>query len=149
MYCERCGNQIDDSLNYCNTCGTQLRGETRSQKSLAFVMVGALTVILILGFIVIGSLLVTLLDRVSRPEPVFVFAMVFLLVLFGVCFMIMRQVSRLIDHELKAREMPKRSAVPLVQLPPRSTNQLDEFREPASVTDHTTRTLEEIPIRER
>jgi len=146
MYCESCGNQIDESLNYCNSCGTQLRGETRSQKSLAFVLVGSLTVIVILGLIIVGSLLVTLLDRVSRPEPVFVFAMVFLLVLFGVCFMIMRQVSRLIDHELKAREVPKRKGEPLVQLPPKSTAQLDEFREPASVTDHTTRTLDEVQV---
>jgi hypothetical protein len=57
----------------------------------------------------------------------------------------MRQVSRIIDHEQKARDVPKRNAEPLVQLPPKSTNQLDEFREPASVIDSTTRTLDKIP----
>jgi hypothetical protein len=62
--------------------------------------------------------------------------------------MLSRQVSKLIDGELKSREFPPRSATPPVQLPPRSLNQLDEFREPASVTDHTTRTLDKIPARE-
>lgn len=145
MYCERCGNQIDDSLNYCNSCGASLRTEVRSQRSLVAFMVAALAVTTIAGLIIIGALLISLLDRVSKPEPVFVFAAVFLLVLFGICFMIMRQVSRLIDNELKVREIPKRAAEPLVRLPPKSTNQLDEFREPASVVDNTTRTLDKVP----
>jgi len=148
MYCERCGKQTDDALNYCNSCGMQLRRETRSPRSLTAFLIASVTVTMIAGLVIIGALLISLLERVNRPEAVFVFAMVFLLVLFGVCFMMMRQVSKLIDHDLKSRDLPSRTSIPAVQLPSRSTNQLDEFREPASVTDHTTRTLEEIPARE-
>ena len=42
---------------------------------------------------------------------------------------------------------PKRE--PLVQLPPRTTAQLEEYRQPASVTDSTTRTLDKVPVGER
>jgi hypothetical protein len=146
MYCESCGKKIDESLNYCNGCGASIRTEGRSQKSLAAFLIAGLTAITISGFLLLAILLAVLVDRVTpRIEPLFAFGAVFLFVLFGIAFLIIRQVSRVIDHELKARELPKRKAEPLVQLPPKSTNPLDEFREPASVTDHTTRTLNEVP----
>ena len=149
MYCESCGKKIDESLNYCNGCGASLRTEVRSQKSLAAFLIAGLTITAITGFVILAVLMAFLVDRVMpRIEPLFVFGMVFLLALFGISFLIMRQVSRIIDHELKARDLPKRVAEPLVQLPTRSTNQLDEFREPATVTDATTRTLENVPARE-
>ena len=113
-------------------------------------MIASLACTTILGLIVLAWLLVNLLDRLQRPEPLFAFAALYLVTLFGICFMMMRQVSKLIDADLRAREFPQRSTPPpAVQLPPRSTNQLEEFREPASVTDHTTRTLEPTRVRER
>ena len=149
MYCESCGKKIDESLNYCNGCGASLRSEVRSQKSLAAFLIAGLTVITITGFLLLAMILAYMIDRVTpRIEPLFVFGGVFLFVLFGIAFLIMRQVSRIIDHELKVRDAPKRTVEPPVKLPPRSTNQLDEFREPASVTDATTRTLENVPARE-
>ena len=150
MYCERCGRQIDESLNYCNSCGAQLRRENPPPK-LAGVMIASLAFITITGLIVLAWLLVNLLDRMGpKPEPLFAFAAVYLSTLFGICFMLMRQVSKVIDAELRSRDFPQRtSSPPAVQLPPRSTSQLEEFREPASVTDHTTRTLEPTPLKER
>jgi hypothetical protein len=146
MYCESCGKKIDESLNYCNGCGASLRVEVRSVKSLAAFLIAGLTVVTITGLIVLAMMIAFLVERVApRIEALFVFGMVFLLVLFGIDYLIMRQVSRLIDHELKVREVPKRSSEPLVHLPPRSTNQLDEYREPASVTEQTTRTLDQVP----
>lgn len=150
MYCESCGKKIDESLNYCNGCGASLRSEVRSQKGLAAFLIASLTVTAITGLVVLAILVAILVDRVSpRIEPVFVFGGAYLAALFGICFLIMRQVSRVISHELNIREVPKKTIEPLVQLPPRSTNQLDEFREPASVTDATTRTLDHVPARER
>ena len=146
MYCERCGKQIDESLNYCNACGTQLRRENPPPRSLTAFMIAALGCTTIIGLIVLVGFVITLLDRVKNPEPVFVFAIAYLAVLFGICFMIMRQVSKLIDADLRKRELPQRPPSPLIQLPPRSTNQLEDFREPASVTDHTTRTLNEVLV---
>jgi hypothetical protein len=66
--------------------------------------------------------------------------------------LIMRQVSKMLDSKLginKFADTPVRTSEPLVKLPPRTTAQLEEFREPASVIDSTTRTLDEIPIGKR
>jgi len=150
MYCERCGKLVDEGLNYCNNCGAQLRRENPPARSVTGVMIGATALTTIFGFIVLAWLMVTLLERSRFPEPVFIFGGVFLIVLSFICLMMMRQVSKLIDADLRSREFPQRtSPPPAVQLPPRSTSQLEEFREPASVTDHTTRTLEPTPLRER
>lgn len=149
MYCEQCGKQIDEALNYCNSCGTQLRKQDPASKSLIGNMVSAIAATVIFGLIILAVLIGNIFDKVSRIEPLFAFAAVYLIMLFGICYMIMRQVSKLIDAELKSREFPQRSSTPAIQLPPRSTNQLDEFREPASVTDPTTRTLEPSRIIDR
>lgn len=149
MYCERCGRQIDETLNYCNSCGAQLRRENPPPK-LAGVMIASLAFITIFGLIVLAWLLVNLFDRTPNPEPLLAFGAVYLFALFGICFLIMRQVSKLIDADLRSRDFPQRTSPPtVVQLPPRSTSQLEEFREPASVTDHTTRTLEPTPLKEQ
>jgi hypothetical protein len=150
MYCERCGKTIDESLNYCNNCGAQLRRESPPPRSLVAVMIGATALTTIAGLLIMAVLLAILLERSQFPEPVFAFGAVFLLVLGAISFMMMRQVSKLIDAELKSRDFSQRtSPPPAVQLPPRSTSQLEEFREPASVTDHTTRTLEPTRVQER
>ena len=146
MYCEQCGKQIDEALNYCNSCGKQLKKDTSASRSLAGTMVSATAATTIFGLIILAVLIGNLFDRAGGNEPLFIFAMVYLVLLFGICYLIMRQVSKLLDAEVGSRDYPQRVAVPAVQLPPRSTNQLDEFREPASVTDHTTRTLDEVHI---
>ena len=151
MYCERCGKQVDEGLNYCNSCGAQLRRESPPPKSLAGFMVASVACTAIFGLIVLAWLLVNLLERMGpNPGPLFAFAAFYLAAIFGICYLIIRQVTKLIDADLRSREFPQRTASPpAVQLPPRSTSQLEEFREPASVTDHTTRTLEPTPLRGR
>lgn len=146
MYCERCGKQIEEPLNFCNACGAQIKKEPGDQKSILHSLVVALIVTVTAGIGVLAGLLVILLDRVPRPEPVIAFAVFYLATLFGICFMIMRQISKLIDAKLAGKYVePVNVQQPLVQLPPKTTNQLEDFREPASVIENTTRTLEEVP----
>jgi len=153
MYCERCGKHIDDALNFCNSCGAQIKKEKGEKQSVLTALITALIVVSTAGLGVLVGLMAILLDKLTNPEPAFVFALFYLATLFGIAFMIMRQISKLIDINLKISENngPQISIrdEPLVQLPPRSTNQLEEFRQPASVTDSTTRTLDKIPVRER
>jgi hypothetical protein len=111
-------------------------------------MISALACTVIFGLLILAILMSTLLDKAPNPDPIVAFGVAYLVVLFAICFIIGRQVSKLIDADLRSRELPPRTTAPLVQLPPRSTNQLEEFREPASVTDHTTRTLEPTRVRE-
>ena len=151
MYCERCGKEIDDSLNYCNGCGTPLKREIGSYRTVITMMIAALSVVGIAGLGILIVLLAVLLNRVARPEPVFAFAVFYLAAWFGVCFMMMRQISKLVDANIAGKirfdpEKSRQTGSPLVQLPPRTTAQLEEYRQPASVIENTTRTLDEVPV---
>ncbi len=149
MYCERCGKQIDDALNFCNACGAQLKKEKSEQQSVLNTLITALIVVCTAGLGVLVGLMAILLDKLPNPEPVFIFAFFYLATVFGIAFMIMRQISKLIDAKLKGMDVdsPVRTLreEPLVQLPPKTTSRREDFREPASVVDNTTRTLEEVP----
>ena len=153
MYCERCGKQIEEALNFCNACGAQLRKEKSEQQSVLNTMITALIVVCTAGLGVLVGLMAILLDKLPNPEPAFVFAVFYLATLFGISFMIMRQISKLIDAKLKVRDADTSNIrpreEPLVQLPPRTTAQLEEYRQPASVVENTTRTLDEVKLHER
>ena len=150
MYCERCGKQIDNALNFCNACGAQLKKKEKSeQQSVLNTLITASIVVCTAGLGVLVGLMAILLDKLPNPEPAFIFAIFYLATIFGIAFMLTRQISKLIDAKLKGNDIsapaPTFREEPLVQLPPKTTNQLEDFREPASVTDSTTRTLEEVP----
>jgi len=151
MYCERCGKQLDEALNFCNGCGAQLRNAGESgQKSVLHTLVVALIVVATGGIGMLAVMLPILLDRVPRIEPVIAFAIFYMALLFGVCYMIMRPIMKLVDAKIAGKNIydpAPATKQPLVQLPPKTTAQLEEQREPASVVDATTRTLEEIPLR--
>jgi len=141
MFCSRCGKQIDDCLKFCNGCGAQIKKEDDSPLT---TLVTALIIIGTAGLGILVGLSAVLLDKIPTFEAVLIFGVVYLGVLFGICFMIMRQITKVIDADLGRRRLPE-TEKPFAELASRSTNQLDEFREPASVTDQTTRTLDKIP----
>lgn len=156
MYCERCGKQLDDALNFCNGCGAQLRksGDDAGQRSLLNTMITGLIVIATVGLGMLAVILPILLSRVPRVEPIIAFSIFYLAALVAICWMMMKQISKLIDAKLGGKHLyetvrPPQQDQPIVQLPPKTTAQLEEQREPASVVDATTRTLEEVPIGRR
>lgn len=153
MYCERCGKQIDDALNFCNACGAQIKKENNEEKSVLNSLVTALIVVCTAGLGVLVGLMAILLDKLQNPEPAFIFALFYLATLFGIAFMITRQISKVIDANLRSKDASQAGRPtpdqPQVQLPPRTTAQLEEHRQPASVVETTTRTLDEIKLRER
>lgn len=118
-------------------------GETK--QSVLTTLITALIAVGVGGLGILVGILAVLLDKIDRYEPVFAFAAFYLLLHFGICFMIARQISKLIDAKIKSPDVAE-TVKPFVQLPPRSTNQLEEFREPASVIENTTRTLDKMPI---
>ena len=144
MYCDRCGKQVDTSLKFCNGCGAQLKkDDDDTPKSLVASLITALIVVATVGLGLLVGLVAVLLDKVQRFELVFVFAFLYLAVLFSICFMVMRQISKLIDAKLKSDD--RLPAPAPLSLPATNTAQLEAFHEPASVTEHTTRTLERVP----
>lgn len=147
MYCERCGRKIDEALNFCSGCGAQLKKEGESGQSILKSLISALIAVAIAGLGILVAILVILLDRVPNFDPVVVFGAIYLAVLFGICFLITRQISKLIDAKLEKRDFVETArSQPLIQLPTKTTAQLDEFREPASVIESTTRTLDKVPV---
>lgn len=152
-YCATCGKPIDEALNFCNSCGAQLRKEKDEKESVLSSLVIALIVVSVSGLGVLVGLMAILLDKLPNPEPAFVFALFYLATLFGIAFMITRQISKLINAKLAgdgSQESRRTSKdEPMVQLPPKVTAQLEEYRQPASVVDSTTRTLDEIKLHER
>lgn len=155
MYCERCGKKIDNSLNFCNGCGAQLRKEKEKdeERSVFSGLLSALIAVAVVGFGVLVGFTAILLDKIEKTEAIFAFVLAYLATLFAVLFMIGRQLAKVIDRKIEAEPRPKRQTItdpqPLVQLPPKSTNPLEEFNGPASVTEHTTRTLDEVPVERR
>jgi len=152
MYCSNCGQSLNGSLNYCNSCGTRVERNklvvsNASQRpfAIAAVMIGGGGL-----FGVLPLLKVLLESRLDQP------AVLFLLVAYLVTVFLMFAV--LIGHvwknsgEIRVKADPAEPYASPQPQPFRAINtaQLDEPHEPpASVTDHTTRTLEHVPLRER
>jgi hypothetical protein len=154
MYCPNCGKSVDDALKYCSGCGERLSkiDELDKEGMPGKMLDNVLTTVFLLvlfGLGILVGLVAVLLDNNVEPKFVMFISMAYLAAVFGICYQLLTQVPKLIDAKLnpRRREMPPPAHdVPQVQLPPRSTNQLEEFREPASVTEHTTKTLEEVPV---
>ena len=150
MYCSNCGKPVNEKLKYCNGCGERLAKEEdkhdTSGKMLDKVLT-ALFLVVMFGLGILIPLVAVLLNFNVGPDVVTLIAVVYLAAVFGICFSLVRQVPKLIDAKLKGFSSNTPDFVPPHQLNPRTTAQLEESRQPpASVTDHTTRTLEEVPF---
>lgn len=149
MYCSACGSQINNKLNYCNGCGAKLSGrdDDESPKSIFEGLLIALTLILIFGLAFLVGLVAVLLGNDFPFEYVVFIAAAYLFTLGGICFMLLRPVSKLVNarFEKKSRETDETYRPP--QLAQSELTRLIEPGErPASVTEHTTRTLEEALV---
>ena len=146
MYCSTCGTEISAELNYCKRCGARvdkLAVPEKSTASLAYLSMAT-------GFVGLGGLGLTvglvaiLLKNGVVPEAIVMLTLAFLITVFGITFLILRQISQMSNIPSTAKE--KFSAPPQLNAP--NTAQLDEPRQPArSVTENTTRTLEKELIR--
>lgn len=144
MYCSGCGTQIQSGLNYCSRCGKRVVETDLSAKpaSSEFAAIAATV-----GGIGFGAYIfvVLILAKSGLPASLFVPITVFYFAaLFGICYILLRQGStpRAGKGEEKAAE-----PVPDLYLRPAATAQLPEAHvRPASVTEHTTRTLDGVPI---
>lgn len=149
MYCATCGTLIETKLNYCNRCGARIEKTATtsaempsSQQNLSM---GA-------GFVGLGGLGLTLgliailLKNNVVIEAVVILAMCFLATVFGITFLMIRQLSKMTKPASGEQTSEKLASA---QLGAVNTTQLEEFREPArSVIENTTRTFDKIPFKE-
>lgn len=144
MYCSTCGTLINTELNYCNRCGARVDKLATVENSSA----GYLS--MATGFVGLGGLGLTvgliamLLKNGVAPQVIVMLALAFLATVFGISFMMIRQLSQMTG----ASQNLRKNVFENPQLNSPNTAQLEEPRQPArSVTENTTRTLEKELIK--
>ena len=147
MYCPTCGNTVNKDLKYCNSCGERLAKYDDKEGTPGKMLDNILTtlfLVVMFGLGILVGLVAVLLGNDFKTGPVLIIVIAYLAAIFGVCFVLARQVPKLIDAKLRVwnsgaeiRTQP--------QLSPQTTAQLNEYREPVmSVTDHTTKALDKV-----
>lgn len=152
MYCPKCGKTVDGALKYCNSCGERLSKMDEDKDGMPGKMLDniltTLFLIVMFGLGILVGLVAVLLDKEVRTEVVTLIVLAYLASVFGICAMLVKQVPKLIDAKLRAL-WPAAPVTSPAQLEPRTTAQIMEHRQPVmSVTDHTTKTLDKVPIKE-
>ncbi len=146
MFCASCGTLINTKLNYCNRCGARVDKLVVSEnKSEALQYLSMAT-----GFVGLGGLGLTvgliaiLLNFSVHSEVVVMLALAFLTAVFGISFLMIQQISRMINTS----QASSKNVFENSQLSSSNTVQLEELRIPAaSVTENTTRILEKKLIK--
>ncbi|MEZ5427088.1 MAG: zinc ribbon domain-containing protein [Pyrinomonadaceae bacterium] len=155
MYCSNCGSEIKKKLNYCNKCGARVsRDEMESivasilekpskspfqsiSTAIAFIGLGGMLAIVIFAL--------KLLDKGVDIGAIAIIIAMFLATILAIIFLLLRQLPQsqptLKENFSETYQAPQ-------GLNPANTAQLEEPREPVmSVTDQTTRTLDETKIK--
>ena len=98
------------------------------------------------GYLALVGLVAILLDKIIAHQIVVLIVVIYLIALFGICYMLLSQVPKLIDAKLNKKSEQDETIQP-VQLYAKNTAQLEEQRESVmSITENTTRTLEKVAM---
>lgn len=147
MYCSSCGSQIQSELNYCNRCGAKVSGaDPVLQKSVADNLSGAVGYIGGFGLLAFVFVVYLVLRNGGEIRALIPISFFYLATVFGICYLLLRQVSELTGKSHPRAINPPETVQP-AYLKPVTTAQLEESRQPPiSVTENTTRTLDEVLI---
>src|ERR1041384_1759676 len=151
MYCVKCGSLVHENLNFCNSCGAKLKEEGGQEKPInpLSYLITALCIIGGGGLLLLVAMIGILLEQHANDQTVILVAALFLASWLFINSMILRQISRLIGTHIESKSSAGEKQP--ASLYSHNTAQLDAPpRQPgSSVTDHTTRTLDEVLIKER
>jgi hypothetical protein len=156
MYCSTCGQQIAEHLNYCNSCGARIeKNPLVISNSSSSQLAKPLAITVMMGFVGFIAVLKIILDNPRLDIP----AVVLIVIAYLAALTIIS--AMMIGHMWKTsgdiRVHAKKPNIDSDEYaPPRSfrgsnTHQLDEpVHQPiGSVTDNTTRTLDEVLVERR
>jgi len=155
MYCSVCGNRVADHLNYCSTCGSRIESNTLTVSNASSrVFAASAGVIGVVGLICFVPLLQTLLVRGLDTVAVIVILLAYLLTLLIMFSVLVGHVWKHSgDIRIKTKGADGEDAYdpPSRSFRATNTNQLAEPMSAAagSVTEHTTRTRDEVPVPRR
>jgi uncharacterized membrane protein YvbJ len=143
MYCANCGTQIKPGLNYCNRCGAKIsRADLEARNSVSANLSGSLAYIGGFGLVGYIFILLILLKNDVHPAALMLLSGFYLVTLLAICFMILRHLKTAAPA---TANIDFQNNFQTGQLEAAMTAQLEEARQqPASVTEHTTRTLDKI-----
>ena len=148
MFCAACGSAINDKLNYCKNCGAKIiKEEEETPSSMMNHLLTSLAWMGLGGFGILIGLVSVLLKNGFDHKGIMFIAVAYIAALTGICYMLLSQLPKLIDAKLNRKNettAPVESYQP-PQLFAKNTAQLEEHREPASVTEQTTRTFDKMP----
>ena len=150
MYCSNCGSQIQAELNFCSRCGTKVsKIDSETQKSVADNLSSSLGYIGgfgLFGFIFVALILVK--NGVGEKALILI-SLAYLGALFGICSLILQQIRRSAEKSTaKAVDLP--NDFQINQIGAASTARLEEaMQAPISITENTTRTLDEVLVEKR
>lgn len=150
MYCSACGGSISEKLNYCKNCGAKIiKDEETTPQSMMDNLLTGLTFIALGGLGILIGLVAVLLKNGFDQKGVMVIAIFYLAALFGICYMLLSHLPKLIDAKLQQKKETPESYQP-PQLSAKTTAQLEEARESfiGSVTDSTTRNFDKVSLKE-
>ena len=145
MYCSSCGVAVAQNLSYCNHCGAKLNRDDGAESSevgpdkLVFFMTATFIFGLIAITILMGVMKAVLEMPVGQILGVMLFPFLLMFLLEGVFIRLLLR---------RRHEVDERKTLSNAQI----TNELTEARErllsqpAASVTEHTTRAFDPIPI---
>lgn len=103
--------------------------------------------VVMFGLGILIGLTAVLLDKNVPHGGVGAIIALYLAAVFGICFMLARQASRLIEFRSRRPEADHESQRRESYLPPTEAKRIDEYRQPASsIVESTTRTLDESKI---
>lgn len=146
MFCAGCGSEIQSALNYCSRCGRRVaddREALANATSNPLLIAGGTAGIGMFAFVILMRILVR--DGVTGSDLVGITAFYFA-ALFGICTLILRY-GRIFRDDTKSQTINGSRSDERAYLPPVITAQLPEsMTAPASVTDHTTRTLDKVVV---
>jgi hypothetical protein len=149
MYCRNCGKSVQENLNYCSNCGARVEKSASDNDSSWLnnpaTSVGYLGVFGLGGFI---FLIISLLKQGLNPSAAVAISVLYLAALFGICYLILRQSSDSSGKPRREKTNAESEYGPPKNFRSEITKQLDEPQtEPIpSVTEHTTRTLDEVLV---
>ena len=152
MYCPTCGKAVNQNLKYCNSCGERLSKAAEIDRDgtpgkMLDNILTTLFLVVMFGLGILVGLVAVLLGNSVKHDLIVMIVLVWLAAIFGICFTLARHATKLIDYRMRSWDSDS-ARVDQYQLPPMTTAQLEEYREPAmSVTDHTTKTLDKVPFK--
>ena len=148
MFCSGCGTELEAGLNFCKRCGMRVGGGDERSR-VAENLSGSLPYIGVFGFLGFIAMVFLLSRSESITPGLFaVTAILYLGTLFGVFWMILQQTGpftfRSGGQRRNGTELPQEPKY----IKPATTARLNEPTEmPPSVTENTTRTLDQVPVR--